>query len=862
MATASVCWSGQPCAGALSVLERTSLPADLASAVVSEGTAFYRVRDSIGEVMSSRLVLAFVIGAAGAMASGSGSHGQEGRPRGPAPAPEIRVPTDAVEKAAFDMLDKHCARCHQDGRLGQKLKPAGRFGNVLMIGEMAVDPHLVVAGNPDASLLFNIIAQEKMPYDVFQDQVTPPPPEPTPEELQALRAWIVGLGAKATASCGSRKFVKNADVVSRIAADLQGQRDFRVRGMRYLTFVHHYNACADDKLMEGYRQASVKLLNSLSSKTDVVRLEAIDPEKTIVRFNLDDLGWSEGDWNTILAAYPYGAKPEGQLFAFLASATGSALPYVRADWFTFAAAQPPLYDALLKLPDTAQALEKKLGIDTLANIEKLQIKRAGFQRSGVSANNRMIERHTTASGYFWTSYDFAGNKDRQSLFRHPTGPKVADKDEVSFEHDGGESLFSLPNGFQAYYLSDAKGKGLKTGPTAIVRDPSRRDLAVTNGISCFGCHSAGIRKVQDDVREQVLKDRSFSKSLRDAVEATYVPHAEMNGILDGDMARFLDAMRRAGLNPGLEIHGIEMINGFSKKYEDMLDLRGAAAEFGLTPDEFKNAVAGAGPRALALARRVDQGLVPRDTFEGEFPEIVAQINDEESLKGKIAATAAAAPTVVGAAPTPAATFGAGSPVAVAAALVVVPKPASGAAAQISAFDLALTSDKSAYRQNDHAVLTVTSKKACNLTLVNVDGSGAGTIIFPNRFQQDNRIEAGRAFTFGAGTAFKFRLGDKGVETVVAECNATKTASRGLEANYRAGGFTDLGDYTQQVTRQISIDGAARKTATRKIQVEAANKDPAAEAIVKPSTGIPGAVTSAAPAATDSVARTAIKFEVR
>ena len=783
--------------------------------------------------MSSRTLLALLLGAAsfGLISSLACPDGLVGR----AAAGEIVVPGDPIEKAAFDMLDKHCSRCHQDGKLGQKLKPAGRFGNVLMLGEMSVDANLIVPGNPDASLLFNIIAQEKMPYDVFQDMVTPTPPTPTPEEVEALRTWITALGQKATASCGSRKLIKNAEVVSRIAGDLQGQRDFRVKGMRYLTLTHFYNSCLGDELMEGYRQASVKLLNSLSSKTDVVRLETIDPERTIIRFNIDDLGWTENDWNTLLAAYPYGTKPEGQLFSFLTSATASSLPYLRADWFTFAAAQPPLYEALLKLPDTAQALEKKLNLDVLANIEKLQVQRAGFQRSGVSANNRMIERHTISSGYFWTSYDFSGNKEVQSLFKHPTGPKG----ENAFHHDGGESLFSLPNGFQAYYLSTADGKHLKQGPTAIVRDPSRRDLAVTNGLSCFGCHDSGIRKVRDDIREQILRDRSFSRSIRDAVEAMYLPHDQMDAVLETDLRKFVDAMKRAGLDPSVKPNGIEMINALSKKYEDMLDLRGAAAEFGMSPEEFKDAAAGAGPRALNLMRRVDQGLVPRDTFEGEFPEIVASINDEESLKGKVtvAAVATAAP-------------------------VVVPKPASGAAAQTSAFDLALTSDKSGYNVGDTVVVTVNSKKDCHLTLINVDSAGQGTIIFPNKFQQDNAIYAGTPITFGNSSAFKFRLSDKGVETIVAECNASKPASRGFTADYKAGGFTDLGDYSKRVTRQITAGGAERRQATRKITVEAAKKDPVAEDVVKPSTGIPGAVTSAKPADTDSVARTAIKFEVK
>src|SRR5205085_10250998 len=38
-------------------------------------------------------------------------------------ADTIEPPTDAVEKAAFDVLSRHCARCHQAGRLEGRQKP-------------------------------------------------------------------------------------------------------------------------------------------------------------------------------------------------------------------------------------------------------------------------------------------------------------------------------------------------------------------------------------------------------------------------------------------------------------------------------------------------------------------------------------------------------------------------------------------------------------------------------------------------------------------------------------------------------------------------------------------------------------------
>ena len=202
---------------------------------------------------------------------------------------------------------------------------------------------------------------------------------------------------------------------------------------------------------------------------------------------------------------------------FLQAETRTTVPFVRADWFTFVASQPPLYYDILGLPDNTPELERKLGIDPAAQPLALRIARAGFQQSGVSRNNRMIERHSLSTGAYWESFDFSGNKERQSFFLFPLGPQNAFGDfsiDFGFVHDGGEIIFNLPNGLQAYYLTDARGNRLDKGPTNIVQDPSRRDQAVTNGISCMSCHDKGMQIKEDQVRDYVLEQHRASRRMR------------------------------------------------------------------------------------------------------------------------------------------------------------------------------------------------------------------------------------------------------------------------------------------------------------------------------------------------------------
>ncbi|MEM8686221.1 MAG: DUF4384 domain-containing protein [Pseudomonadota bacterium] len=708
-----------------------------------------------------------------------------------AAATKIETPTDPVAKAAFDVLDKHCARCHQVGKLGKRAKVASNFGNVLKLNELATDSRFVLPGNPDASELIKRTAdpvRADMPYDVRNAELTGEDsgfPTPTSDEIAALRTWVKSLGEQVAAACKAENFLDRASIVKLIADDLNSLQDHRVKGTRYITLSHLTNTCTPEKNMKVYRQAVVKLLNSLSQNSDVIRLKTIDPAQSIIRFHIDDLKWTEKDWTTVLAAYPYGVKPDTQLFSFLQTATNTQLPYVRGDWFAFAASRPELYHTLLKLPKTFDGLQKSLGLNIEENLKKFLAHRAGFQKSGVSQNNRLIERHTISSGVFWTSYDFAGNRKKQSLFEHPLGPTG----EKGFEHDGGESIWSLPNGFHAYYLNAADGSQLDRGPTEIVRDISRKDFSVTNGISCFGCHDQGIRYNKDDVREHVLATRTFSKETRDTVKALYPDAATMKRLLDEDQATWRAAMERAGLDPSLTLNGVEMINALSDLYERQdLTMRTAAAEFGQLESDFQNALNAAGSEAFALKRRLEQGLVPRDHFEGVFASIVPQISEAVVL------TVAAESS------------GEGStdkkeekPIKVAA------KPDAKDRLNSGSFHITLFSDKSKYKVKEHAVFTVKSEQDCFLTLINVDGKDKATVIFPNKFQQENFLKAGKDFQFpGKKAKFKFQLQDPGKETVVALCTKTKAAAKNIKHDFAKNAFTSLGDYEKFATRAIKV----------------------------------------------------------
>ena len=124
-----------------------------------------------------------------------------------------------------------------------------------------------VPGNPDASKLFQKILNKEMPYDYYHDYPTDAKPV-SDAEFAAIRNWITNLGSAETASC-TGPFITQSQMVEEMAADLSSLEKTRVADTRYFTLTHLYNACSTPEQMDIYRKAVVKLLNSLSSVSDV-----------------------------------------------------------------------------------------------------------------------------------------------------------------------------------------------------------------------------------------------------------------------------------------------------------------------------------------------------------------------------------------------------------------------------------------------------------------------------------------------------------------------------------------------------------------------------------------------------------------
>ena len=299
------------------------------------------------------------------------------------------------------------------------------------------------------------------------------------------------------------------------------------------------------------------------------------------------------------------------------------IPSVHIDWFLATASTPPLYHELLSLPLTDGELEQQLDVDVVGNLTTapgVRVWRAGFNNSGVSNNNRVVERHTSRYGAYWKSYDFAGSVGAQNIFTHP----------LNFNHDGGEVIFNLPNGLQGYYLVNASSFRLDEAPINIVSNPAASDPTVRNGLSCIGCHTEGMKTFEDQVRS-VIESNSNPPYNKAQALRLYVEKLDMDARVGVDMERYREALEETGGVVG----GVEPISRFHEAFQGPVDAAYAAAVVGLETEAFLEKVReNTGLQNVGLlALEGENGSVKRDTWTASFRDVVYALDYPGQIGG-------------------------------------------------------------------------------------------------------------------------------------------------------------------------------------------------------------------------------------
>ena len=526
----------------------------------------------------------------------------------------VCVSADAQQPLALHtraIFEQHCIDCHGANR---------PFSDVL-----TVEPHdilmasgTVVPGDADASEFYKRLLGSTP--DAARMPLNKPPL--TDVELNIVRRWIEAGAPNWVGTPTQRDFITPDAMLTAIEQHVKELTPFNRPFARYFTLTHLYNADETDETLDAYRSALSKLINSLSWGAEILKPEPIDAAQTLFYIDLRAYEWDVTEvWTQIEDVYPY-AFDYGNptLYETLQQEMDCAVPFVQVDWFLATASLPPLYHDILDLPETDRELETRLEVDVARNLQDapgVRVWRAGFNESGVSQNNRVVERHRSRYGAYWKSYDFAGNVGNQNVFTHP----------LSFKHDGGEIIFNLPNGLQAYFLVTAAGTRLDEAPVNIVSNPAARDPVVHNGLSCIGCHTEGMKAFEDGVRA-VIDQQGSPPYDKDQALRLYVEQAVMDGLVAEDMQRFQTALEAAGGIFG----GIEPVERFHQRFEEPLDAAHAAAAVGSTTAVFQREIREGKLQTLGLeSLLLDTGRVQRDTWTSQFSTLVAALFSEDPV---------------------------------------------------------------------------------------------------------------------------------------------------------------------------------------------------------------------------------------
>ena len=522
-----------------------------------------------------------------------------------------------IAQDAYAIFEQSCFICHG---------PTGPFKETLLIEHNAlIQNGTVVPGNPDASELYNRLLTtdiaKRMPFNQ---------PQLPAQAIDTIRNWILAGAPDWTAtSTTDGSFISSTEILNTIETHLMSLAPFDRAFARYFSMTHLYNTGESAQILQEYRNGLSKLINSLSWGLEVTNPQSINPQRTIFYIDLRHYEWDRNDgWTQLEGAYPYHISFDAPTETALREQLGRLqtemncdVPSIHIDWFLATASLPPLYHDLLSLPLTDRELETRLGVDVGRNLRDapgVRVWRAGFNNSGVSNNNRMVERHAFRDGAYWKSYDFAGNVGTQNIFTHP----------LSFTHDGGEVIFNLPNGLQGYYLANASGLRLDEAPINIVSNPAASDPTVRNGLSCMGCHTEGMKTFEDEVRPVIESNANPTYNKAQALRL-YVEQSEMDALLGEDMERYKEALEKTG---GV-FDGIEPISRFHEAFEGPLDAAHAAAVVGLETEVFLEQIReNVGLQNLGLlVLDSANGSMKRDAWTSSFRDIVFALDFPESF---------------------------------------------------------------------------------------------------------------------------------------------------------------------------------------------------------------------------------------
>ncbi len=372
------------------------------------------------------------------------------------------------------------------------------------------------------------------------------------------------------------------DLYTRMQQDLSRQDAGDRVFLRYISLANRLNqgACASD--LEFDRLALIKSINSVSTEASIALPQPVGSDGALLRIDLRDLGWDApivvdgaaftDKWEAIIAGSEFAVEFEGDQADDVKLKANTLVPVLNADALIDVALKDNLYYEMLGIAESEDEVIEQLGIDEEAQEDQGVVIRAGTSQSRLSRQPTVAERLEIENrpGFYWSRYDLADGTAGQSIFANPLG----------FQEDAILTIFSLPNGLNAYVIFD--GAGVRQTDTEVVVEPTEGEMET---VSCHGCHAAGLNPITDEVRNYVqANSRDFNSDDFQEIQDSFLAQPEIDATLRSDMQLYQRALTRLGLDQ-LQIDPVEAVY---ERFDGDVDLAVAAGDLGLTPADLRD----------------------------------------------------------------------------------------------------------------------------------------------------------------------------------------------------------------------------------------------------------------------------------
>jgi hypothetical protein len=409
-------------------------------------------------------------------------------------------------------------------------------------------------------------------------------------DIARFEGWKAGGYLQAT-DCvggdvggGEPVFIDFATVETTFAADIQKFDEIDRENVRWLSAIDLVNLGRQEDLAIA-RQAANKTINSISTERELQQVVEVAPG--LWRIDLEELGINAAEWQRIENSSLLQFESFTATGLFLKQVTKARLPWLPlAEFQDVVLRNATRYYDLVEAPATFQQLTAQLGVDFAGDLADRKAFLNCFNGSPLSPlANRMISRHDSDDGSFYSTYDTGFIvRAEQNCFAFPLLKEAGGR--ANFQFAAGESLYSLPNGMLAGFLSDAAGRRLDFADPAVVSDFNTHPLRpfIRNYISCVRCHAPGLLNHADEVRPRLEKEGLPNNAADTQIAlALFKPQVEWDEQFNEDNDAFVAPLKAIGVDTTAP----DPISRISDRFLGDLRLEDIAAFYVLTPDQFR-----------------------------------------------------------------------------------------------------------------------------------------------------------------------------------------------------------------------------------------------------------------------------------